>query len=129
MKISRTSSPQVPGTTGKTPSVGGSSGKVFAAKLTSAQGKGIGKEPALTAKSGMTRGTVSVSDIGADLKTGRLTPEAAIDKVIERVLDQQVGRHAGAKVREKIGAALRESLADDPLLAAKFRALGQERME
>jgi hypothetical protein len=37
-----------------------------------------------------------------------------------------VGRTAGAKVREKIGAALRESLADDPLLAAKFRALTNE---
>ncbi len=129
MKISRTSSPQVPGTAGKTPSVGGSGGKGFAAKLTAAQGKGGAKEPVATTKSGKTRGPVSVSDLGADLKTGRLTPAAAIDKVIERVLDQQVGRHAGAKAREKIGAALRESLADDPLLAAKFRALGQERID
>jgi len=125
MKISRTTSAQVPGAAGKAPSVGGTSGKGFAAKLTSAQAKGLAKEPVATAKSERTRGPVSVSDLGAELKTGRITPETAIDKVIERVLDQQVGRHAGANVREKIGAALRESLADDPLLAAKFRALGQ----
>ena len=77
-------------------------------------------------KPAQTRKTVSVSDIGADLKTGKLTPEAAIDKVIEQVLDRQVGRKAGAQVREKIGAALRESLTDDPLLAAKLRSLSNE---
>ena len=107
-------------------SVGGPNGKGFSVKLASAEAKGAAKGTHAAERSGKTQGTVSVSDIGADLKTGRLTPEAAIDKVIERVLDQQVGRHAGAKIREKLGAALRESLADDPLLAAKFRALGQE---
>ena len=121
MKISRTSSPQVPGSAGKAPSVGG--GKGFATRLAAAQAKGIAKGTLAAEKPAQTRRTVAVSDIGADLKTGKLTPEAAIDKVIERILDRQVGHKAGAKVRERIGAALRESLADDPLLAAKVRAL------
>ena len=124
MKISRTSSPQVTGSAGKAPSVGGTSGKGFATRLAAAQAKGVAQGGILAAeKPAQTRRTIAVSDIGAELKTGKLTPEAAIDKVIERILDRQVGRKAGAKVREKIGAALRESLADDPLLVAKFRAL------
>jgi len=126
MKISRTSSPQVPNTAGKTPRVGGARGKGFAAKLTAAHSKGVEKDPLATGQSEKARGALSIADIGADLKTGKLSPQAAIDKVIERVLDRQVGHKAGAKVRERVGAALRESLADDPLLAAKFRALAQE---
>ncbi len=67
-----------------------------------------------------------VSDIGSALKAGRITPEAAIDKVIERVIAQQLGIHATPAAKEKIGAALRERLADDPLLAAKVRALRED---
>jgi len=126
MKISRTSSPQVPGSAGKAPSVSGTSGKGFASKLAAAQTKGVAKGALAAEKPAQTRKTVAVSDIGADLKTGKLTPEAAIDKVIERVLDHQVGRKAGAAMREKLGAALRESLADDPMLAAKVRALAED---
>jgi hypothetical protein len=126
MKISRTSSPHQPGPLGKTPSVDGTSGKGFAEKLGAVKAKDATKGSPAAAKAEDTRQAVSVSDIGADLKAGKLSPQAAIDKMIERVLDRQVGRKAGAAVREKLGAALRESLADDPLLAAKIRALGQE---
>ena len=126
MKISRTSSPHQPGPLGKTPAVGGASSKGFAAKLESAKAEGVGKGSPAAGKAETPRKAVPVSDIGAALKAGKLTPQAAVDKVIERVLDRQVGRKAGAAVREKLGAALRESLADDPLLAAKIRALGQE---
>jgi hypothetical protein len=126
MKISRTSSPHQPGPLGKTPSVSGTTGKGFAAKLAATKTEGAAKGSIAAGKTEQTRKAVPVSDIGADLKAGKLTPQAAIDKVIERVLDRQVGRKAGSAVREKLGAALRESLADDPLLAAKIRALGQE---
>ena len=126
MKISRTSSPQQPGSAGKAPSVSGTSGKGFAEKLGTAKAEGVAKGAITADKPTQARKGVPVSDIGADLKAGKLTPEAAIDKVIERVLDRQVGRKAGVMAREKIGAALRESLADDPLLAAKIRALGEE---
>ena len=124
MKISRTSSPQQIGATGKAPGVGGVSGKGFAAKLSAAKAEGVTAQAA--GKSEKTRKAVAVSDIGADLKAGKLTPQAAIDKVIERVLDRQVGRKADAALREKIGAALRESLADDPMLAAKVRSLAED---
>ena len=69
---------------------------------------------------------ISVSDIGAELKAGKLSPEKAIDKVIERIVDKQVGAKASPTVRSQISAALRDSLADDPLLAAKVRALASE---
>ena len=81
---------------------------------------------AVPGKNEKTARAAPVSDIGAALKAGKLTPQAAIDKVIEHVLDRQVGRKASAAVREKVGAALRESLADDPVLAAKVRSLGEE---
>jgi len=126
MKISRTSLPHQPGTTGKAPGVGGPSGKGFAAKLGAAKAESVSRGALAASKAEKTHRSIAVSDIGADLKAGKLTPQAAIDKVIERVLDRQVGRKAGAAVREKLSAALRESLADDPMLAAKVRALAED---
>jgi hypothetical protein len=130
MKISRTSLPHQPSTTGKAPGVGGPSGKGFTAKLGAAKAESVSKGALAASKSEKAsraaQSSIAVSDIGADLKAGKLTPQAAIDKVIERVLDRQVGRKAGAAVREKLSAALRESLADDPMLAAKVRALAEE---
>lgn len=64
-----------------------------------------------------------VADIAADLKAGRITREAALERVIESVLDRQLGPHAPAAVREKLSTALRDALADDPLLAEKIAAL------
>jgi len=126
MKISRTSPSLQPGTADKAPGVDGARGKGFAAKLGTAKSEAAARGTITADKPAQAPKAISVSDIGAALKAGKLTPQAAINKVIERVLDRQVGRKAGAAVREKIGAALRESLADDPLLAAKIRALGQE---
>jgi hypothetical protein len=126
MKISRTSSPHQPGATGKAPGVGGVSGKGFAVKLSAAKADGVTKGAQASGKSEKTQKALAVSDIGADLKAGKLTPQGAIDKVIERVLDRQVGRKADAALREKLGTAMRESLTDDPMLAAKFRALAED---
>lgn len=64
-----------------------------------------------------------VADIGADLKAGRITPEAALERVIERVVDQQLGASAPATIRKQVGTALRQALEDDPMLADKVRAL------
>lgn len=66
-----------------------------------------------------------VSDIGAELRAGRLTPQAALERVIERVVDRQVGPGAPAAVKDKVGAALRQALEDDPTLADKVRALAR----
>jgi hypothetical protein len=124
MKVSRPPSPRQPGSTAKSPAVIGTRGKDFAAALKSAETpavpRGATNGPATIRQTGL------VADIGADLKAGKITPEAAVDKVVERILDRQLGASATAAVREQVGAALRESLADDPLLAAKVRALSRE---
>jgi hypothetical protein len=123
MKISRAASPQLSGAAGKLPGVA-SKGKDFAAKLDKATAK-TAVSAARSKPASATR-SAGVSDIGADLKAGRITPQAAIDKVIDRIVAQQLGIHAAPAAKEKIGAALRERLADDPLLAAKVRALSDE---
>jgi hypothetical protein len=124
MKISRSASPESTGTAGKAAAVAGGKHGDFAAKLDKASAKTrsapVRAKPAAPTKSS------SVSDIGAALKAGKLTPQAAIDKVIDRIVAQQLGIHAAPAAKEKIGAALRERLADDPLLSAKIRALTDE---
>jgi len=61
--------------------------------------------------------------IASDLDTGRLTPAAAVDRILEQVLEQQVGADAPAAVRERVRAALQDALENDPLLAEKLRRL------
>ncbi len=88
----------------------------------------IDKSAAATAPEAATRpGTAAagglVGDISAELKAGQITPQTAIDRVVERILDKQVGANAPAAVRETVGAALRDALESDPLLAEKIRSL------
>jgi hypothetical protein len=127
MKISRPPSPNQAGSLAKTPGVGGAKGKGFATKLESAE-RAAAPAGARRSADGPSpvRKACTISDIGVELKAGKITPEAAINKVVERVLDRQLGKKAGAALREKVGAALRDSLADDPLLMAKVRALSSE---
>jgi hypothetical protein len=95
-------------------------GAGFASKLGEARPP---EAAAGTADPRSVHGVPKVADIGADLQAGRITPEAAIDRVIERVIDRQLGTQAPAAVREKLNAALRQALEDDPLLAQKIKAL------
>ena len=124
MKISRTTLPSKPAAGGKAPSVAETSGKAFADKLAGAKAESA--HAANAAKPMRSAKAISVSDIGAELKAGKRTPEKAIDKVIARIVDKQVGAKASPTVRNQISAALRDSLACDPLLAAKVRALASE---
>jgi hypothetical protein len=64
------------------------------------------------------------SDLAADLRAGKITARAAVDRVIERVVDKQLGVGAPAATREKLRVALENAVADDPLLADKIRGLG-----
>lgn len=80
--------------------------------------------PGEAAAAGAAAAVGAVADIASDLRAGKISAQAAVDKVIERVLAQQVGPDAPIAVREQIGAALRRSLEEDPLLADKLRALG-----
>jgi hypothetical protein len=90
-------------------------GAAFAEKVE----RGGAKAPAAAARAG------SVAEIGAELQAGRITAEAALERVIHRVLDRQLGANAPAAVREQVGAALRQALSDDPVLAEKVRALAE----
>lgn len=101
-----------------------SHGAGFAEKL--AKTSGAGKSQAAGKASGAAHAAraSSVSDIGQALKTGQITPQAAIERVIERVVARQAGAHAPAAVKQQLASVLRQALEDDPMLAAKVRALG-----
>jgi len=118
MKISRPGLPQP--SASKPSGVGPSKRGDFAAKLDKARSKPAAAPRARSASA------TSVSDIASDLRAARITPQVAIDKVIDRIVARQLGIHASPAAKEKIGAALRERLADDPLLAAKVRTLSEE---
>jgi hypothetical protein len=123
MKVTRPASSAPSATAGKASSVARSKGESFAAKLERATAKSAASASSKGAAAASSR---AVSDIGAALRAGRITPQIAIDKVIDRIVARQLGIHAAPAAKERIGAALRERLADDPLLAAKVRALSEE---
>jgi hypothetical protein len=117
MKISGPGSKLPPEASGAADETKRSGGAAFADKVA---GKG---EVADAAPTQRTAGTHLVADIGADLQAGRITPQIAIDRVIDRVVDRQVGTGAPPGVRERVSAALRQALEDDPLLAEKLKNL------
>jgi hypothetical protein len=124
MKISRPGSHLPLGSTSKATEIAGA--KTPAAKPEKTSAKGTAKSGVEAPKAHASESASRVSDIAADLKAGKIAPNAALDKVIERVLDRQLGSRASATLREKVGAALREVLTDDPLLASKVRSLGRD---
>jgi hypothetical protein len=86
-------------------------------------GAAFGDKVAGSESVGRTAGTHMIADVAADLNAGRITPQIALDRVIDRVVDRQVGRGAPAGVRERVSAALRAALEEDPLLAEKLKSL------
>ena len=108
-RVSDTAAPDTKQTSG--------TGKAFAEKLT-------GTPPAQTAAAARRPGEISVADLAADLKTGKLDARSAVDKVIDRVVNVQLGQNAPPHLREQVQAALRDALESDPLLADKLRGLG-----
>ncbi len=66
----------------------------------------------------------ATADLAAALRAGQITPRAAVDRVIDRIIDKQLGANAPAALREKLRAALETVVSDDPLLADKIRSLG-----
>lgn len=124
MKVPRPSHLAKSAATAGKSAVTGGRGKEFASRLE--QAESASKATPGSAKATRARGAGTVADIGANLESGKISPRAAIDQVVERILDQQLAGRGDLALRAKVGAALRESLADDPLLAAKVRALGQD---
>ncbi len=92
--------------------VGRSFTETLAASQPAAHPEHVGGADALTA------------DIAADLKAGKLDPKAALDKVVERVLDRQLGANAPVAVRDQLRDALRDTISSDPFLADRLRGLG-----
>lgn len=66
---------------------------------------------------------VAVNDVAAELRAGKLSPQAAIDKVLERVINRQLGPDAPPAVRDRVRAALQDALETDPLLTEKLARL------
>ncbi len=123
MKVSRPHSPRQGGAPARLAGAGKGGDKGFAAKLQPTEGTHESRSAAR--ELAPARHAVPVSDIGTSLGAGKISPGAAIDQAIERILDLQLGKHAGATLRTEVGRALRESLGEDPVLAAKVRALGR----
>ena len=120
MKISGPGSKLPPEAPGATDEAKRAAGSGFAEKV-GANHAPNQVDPAVTLR---TASSHLVADITAELHAGRITPQIALDRVIDRVIDQQVGPTAPAGVRERVSAALRQALEDDPLLAEKLRSLG-----
>jgi hypothetical protein len=97
-------------------------GRAFAEKLAAAGAPPAPTTPAATAT--QPAELTPTAAIASDLDAGRLTPAAAVDKMLEQVLAQQVGADAPPGVRERVRAALQEALENDPLLADQLRRLG-----
>jgi len=66
---------------------------------------------------------VALADLVKEVEAGRLDPRTAVDQLVERVVDAQLGPSAPAAVRDRVQAALRDALESDPLLAAKLGQL------
>lgn len=92
----------------------------FADKLRSA---GAPVPPASARGAEEARGITS--DLAAELGAGKITPEAAVDRVIDRIVAKQVGADAPAAVRDRVRAALESAVADDPVLSEKIKTLGR----
>ena len=109
-------------------------GSRFADKLGQSDAAKRAADPAAAQPAGAKTGNVgkvgkvgkvgSTADLAADLRAGKITPKAAVDRVIDRVVEKQLGAGAPTATREKLRAALEDAVADDPLLADKIRGLG-----
>lgn len=90
-------------------------GKAFAETLA---GPGAVRTPQVES------GDPTVRALAADVDAGRLDARAAVDKLIDHVIDLQLGGGASPQAREQVAAALREAVASDPLIAEKLKSLG-----
>jgi len=123
MKINGGGQPPVPGADGDAvegldkagaPARSDATGKTFAETVG-------GPGPARAAE---VTGDPTVRALAADVDAGKLDPRAAVDRLIEHVVDLQLGGGASPQAREQVAAALREAVASDPLIAEKLKQLG-----
>jgi hypothetical protein len=125
MKVSKPPSGLVSGHPVGLPAAGTAGAKGFADKLAKASGSDKARAATATQPGAQAGRAPGIADIAKALKAGQITPQAALDRVVEQVVSRQVGCKGPAAVREKLGAALRQTLEDDPMLVAKIRALDE----
>jgi hypothetical protein len=126
MKVSKPPSGLVSGHPVGLPAAGSTGAKRFADKL--ARASGSDKARAATATQPAARAgsmPAVVADIAKAVQAGQITRQGALDRVVERIVSRRVGSKGPAAIREELGAALRQTLEDDPMLAAKIRALDE----
>jgi len=103
------------------PGAGKESGKAFAERTEiSKPAEGVG---GTTASATTAAGVPGVQDLGSALEAGKLSATDAVNQVVNRILDAQVGPTASPDVRQKVEAALREALQTDPVLVAQITRL------
>ena len=123
MKVSRPQSTLQIGPHAKASGGAEVNGKGFAAKLEKASRS---SKAAAASEAKPASCASDVADIAGALKAGRVSLDAVVNQLVKRVLDKQVGPKASPAMRAKVEQALRDTLADDPLLAAKVKSLGDE---
>jgi hypothetical protein len=126
MRVSKPPSGSLSGLPVGLPAAKGAGAKGFADKLARVSGTAKARTATAPAPAARAGRVSSVTDIGKALKAGEITPHEALDRVVERIVAGKVGPNGPSAIREKIRAALRQTLEDDPMLAAKIRALGDE---
>jgi hypothetical protein len=126
MKVSKPPSGSPLGRSVDLPAVKKAGAKGFADKLARASGASNASAATATQPTARAGKVSAVAEIGKALQAGQITPRAALDLVVERIVARQVGVDGPAAIKKNLSAALRQALEDDPMLAAKIRALGDE---
>ena len=128
MKVNGPGQPPTPGVSG--PEGTGAPSSVSQRKAASEPGKAFAEKlsgtrpPDAAAATGTVRGSdAAIKNIATDLRAGKLTSRAAVDKVLESVVARQVGPEAPKEVRDRVRVALQDAIENDPLLADKLRQL------
>lgn len=67
---------------------------------------------------------VPVADLAHDVDAGKLSPQLALEQVMDRVLERHLDANAPVALREQLRTALLDALDSDPLLAEKLAQLG-----
>lgn len=70
-------------------------------------------------------GPSPVEDVAARLRAGEISGAEAVERLVDAIVRQKVGEAVPA-IRERMRAALRRFLAEDPVLAEKMKQLGAE---
>ena len=125
MKIDRPGGPTPPPTDGtegvEGPAKTDKPGESFADKLGGPGGPSGPGGPGGPSGPG---GPDPIADIAADLKAGRITPEQAVDRVVEAAAKDGIPDAAPEKVRAELREQLLSLVGDDPYLASKARRIG-----